>query len=401
MVFDLFYSNRLHLKMNYEGESSRTLTDEQEAIEAVVSYLSEEIGDVVELDECVTQGVDECISTKNFPCGLCSKICKSKDGLTLHTRAKHGEETAVLKSVSPMTPDVVREIVRRSAQSDITSKLYGEKMAKLIREADLKPSDLLVSSLSALYGAYCEKLDRDKLLKNFYKLIPKSAAMFQTTSKDMNAPAYNLIMIHIPDLLVGLYKRGNVKKKLPVIKPIESSEFGPLSYVAGYIIAKMFRKSKASAKGKETPEQLELQSLLFSKSLDNNEYIDSLSGGKLWNPCENLICIPAECEKVFRQYSSGLVREIPLEQVRADILQKPKVKSAWDAIISDVSLSKSKSSVTDICLENIIMLYVRVRSFSYTKDVVTQIKLKEKIILHKKALRKALKEQSEAKTESL
>ena len=119
----------------------------------------------------------------------------------------------MLKSVSPMTPDVVRKIVRRSAQSVITSKLYGEKMTKLIREADLKPSHLLVSSLLALYGACCEKLDRDKLLKNFYKLIPKSADMFQTTSKDMNAPAYNLIMIHIPDLLVGFYKRGNVKKK--------------------------------------------------------------------------------------------------------------------------------------------------------------------------------------------
>ena len=96
-----------------------------------------------------------------------------------------------------------------------------------------------------------------------------------------------------------------------------------------------------------------------------------------------------------------MVREIPLEQVRADILQKPKVKSAWDAIISEASLSKSKSSVTDICLENIIMLYVHVRSFPYTKYVVTQIKLKEKINLHKKVLRKALKEQSEAKTESL
>ena len=184
--------------------------------------------------------------------------------------------------------------------------------------------------------------------------------------------------------VVGFYKCGNVKEKLPVIKPIESSEFGPLSYVAGYIIAKMFRKSKASAKGKETLEQLELQSLLFSmKSLDDNEYIDSFSRGKVWNPCENLICIAAECEKVFRQYSSGLVREILLEQVRADILLKPKVKSAWDAIISDASLSKSKSSVTDICLENIVMLYVRVSSFSYTKDVVTQIKLKEKINLHK------------------
>ena len=153
-----------------------------------------------------------------------------------------------------------------------------------------------------------------------------------------------------------------------MIKPIESSEFGPLWYVAGYIIAKMFCKSKASAKGKETPVQLELQSLPFSmKSLDDNEYFDSLSRGKLWNPCKNLICIAAECEKVFRQYSSGLVREIPLEQVRADILQKPKVKSAWDAIISDASLSKSKGSVTDMfgehyyvmCLCEIIFLHKR------------------------------------------
>ena len=93
----------------------------------------------------------------------------------------------------------------------------------------------------------------------------------------------------------------------------------------------------------------------------------------------NLICIAAECEKVFRQYSAGLVREIPLKQVRADVLQKPKVKSTWDAILSGASLPRSKTSVTDVCLENIIMLYVRVRSFSYRKDVVTQIKLKEKI----------------------
>ena len=389
------------LRMDCEGESSKSLIDEQEAMEAVVNYLSEEINEIVELEECVTQGVNECLLTKSFPCGLCSKICKSKGGLTNHTRAKHGEKTPIIKSVSPITSDVVCEIVCKAAQSVIKSKLYGEKMTKLISEADLKPSDLLVSSLLTLYGGYCEKLDRDKLLKNFYKLIPESAKMFETKSKEMNVPAYNLIMIHIPDLVVGFYKRGNVQEKLPVIKPIEQSEFGPLSYVAGYIIAKMYRKSKATA-GKETPEQLELQSLLSSmKSLDDNEYIDSLSRGKLWNPCENLICIAAECEKVFRQYSAGLVREIPLEQVRADVLQKPKVKSAWDAILSDASLAKSKTSVPDVCLENIIMLYIRVRSFSYTKDVVTQIKLKEKINLHKKALRKALKEQSEAKAKSL
>ena len=63
------------------------------------------------------------------------------------------------------------------------------------------------------------------------------------------------------------------------------------------------------------------------KSLQDNEYIDSVSRGKLWNLCENLLAITAECEKVFRQHSAGLVHEIPLQQVMADILQKPKVSS--------------------------------------------------------------------------
>jgi hypothetical protein len=132
------------------------------------------------------------------------------------------------------------------------------------------------------------------------------------------------------------------------------------------------------------------------KSLQDNEYIDSLSRGKLWNPCKNLLAISAECEKVIWQHNAGLVLEIPLQQVRADILQKPKVKSAWDGILSDPRLAKSKTFATDVCLENIIMLYIRVRSFSYTKDVVTKMTIKEKVKLHKKALRKTLKKQAES-----
>ena len=112
-------------------------------------------------------------------------------------------------------------------------------------------------------------------MKNFYKLTTESE-MFTTQSTHMNACPYNLVMIKIPDLLVGFYKRGNVKEKLPDIKPIAKSEFGPLSYVTGYVLSKMFRKSKAG--GKETAEKLEgLQALLLSmKSMHDNEYIDVL-----------------------------------------------------------------------------------------------------------------------------
>ena len=56
--------------MDCEGKSSSTLTDEQEAMEAVVNYLLKEIDEIVELEDCATQGVNECIVAKSFPCGL-------------------------------------------------------------------------------------------------------------------------------------------------------------------------------------------------------------------------------------------------------------------------------------------------------------------------------------------
>ena len=136
---------------------------------------------------------------------------------------------------------------------------------------------------------------------------------------------------------------------------------------------------------------------LSMKALDDNEYINSLSRGKLYNPCENLICNAAEFEKVFRQHSAGSVREILSEHVREDVLQKHTVKSTWQWHFY-ASFGKSKISVTDVCWEGIVMLNVSCEIFFYTKEVVTHIKIKEKIKLHKIALRKALTKQFEAKS---
>ena len=82
-------------------------------------------------------------------------------------------------------------------------------------------------------------LDQDKHLY-FYKLMHVSGKMFIMKSKNMTVPASNLIMIQISDLLVGFYKLGNVKEKLP----------GILSYIAGYLLLKIaaFRNKTVFAK---------------------------------------------------------------------------------------------------------------------------------------------------------
>ena len=55
-----------------------------------------------------------------------------------------------------------------------------------------------------------------------------------------------------------------------------------------------------------------------------------------------MLAITAECEKVFRQHSAGLVREIPLQQVRADIFAKAQGQVCMGCYPIDASLAKSR-----------------------------------------------------------
>ena len=50
--------------------------------------------------------------------------------------------------------------------------------------------------------------------------------------------------------------------------------------------------------------------------------------------------------------------------------------------------------INKLCLENIVKMFLKVRSFSYTKDYVTQYKIKDKQG-KKKGLRKDLKQSLE------
>ena len=110
---------------------------------------------------------------------------------------------------SPIDSKVVTELVNEAIKSILKSKLYGDTGLAKLEENIVKPTELFIKSLKVI----------------------------------------NLIMVHIPDLLVAFHKRGCVSVKerelnVADCKSIERSEYGPLSYIAGYIIAKMFAKAK-------------------------------------------------------------------------------------------------------------------------------------------------------------
>ena len=193
----------------------------------------------------------------------------------------------------------------------------------------------------------------------------------------------NLIMIHIPAHLVGFYNISQVRDKgesSPAAEQaikIDPVERGPFSYVGGYVVSQLFKRNK----GKSRPQNEELQVLLQNmKSAEWNSFISARTRGGLVTPCNDLVGILEEVEVLFRNEvtkSKLVLRNIPTDKICFSTLESSTVNSLWDNIVLTPGIN-SGSSTTKLCLENVVKLYLNVRSFSYAKDYVVKYKIREK-----------------------
>jgi hypothetical protein len=200
-------------------------------------------------------------------------------------------------------------------------------------------------------------------------------------------------MIEIPDRLARFFKisqtrEGSAESTTAFNElKLNPSEHGPLSYIAGYIISKLYKESRN--RKNECEEFLALLQALKATESDNNYILARCRG--LVTPSHHLIGIVEEAEICFRKNigEGNVLRAIPIETIHESTLRSPVVRSLWDNIVLESGLAKS-SSTTKLCLENIVKLYVRVRSFSYARDYITKYKIRERQT-KSKSLRKDLK----------
>ena len=211
-------------------------------------------------------------------------------------------------------------------------------------------------------------------------------------------------MIHIPDHLVGFYNTNRARTTTAQtphdsqknVKGIDQTERGPLSYVAGYIVSKLFQSNKRNS-GQQYNEELHQLLLSMKATGEGSSYISSRSRGGLVNPSSYLVGIIEEAEHTFRKQvceSRLALRNIPVDTMCNATLQSPMVKSLWENIVMSAGVDKT-SCTQKLCLEN-VKLFLRVRAFSYARDYLNKYKIKEKKI-SKKALRKDMKLSAEPK----
>lgn len=349
--------------------------------------------DVLEENELI-EALNEIDGTMAYPCNMCEKICKSKGGLTKHKNSKHVDDVAGTTGQSNTTAidkDTMNSIVNTIKQNIIDEKLYGGEIESSIKNAIA--TEALFKEVEPLYSKFCKNKNQDKLLQSFYALMPKS-----TTLLDLpDSRIANLVMIHIPDHLVSFYNTSGrsdasvtTTMDTTECEKIEACEMGPLSYIAGYIVRKLTNARKI----KPGLENTELQELLMSmqSEQENNSFIQARNRGGLVNPSDDLLGILQEAEINFRREvnkSKEVLRNIPVDMICYKTISMPIVKSLWDNIVVSSGVNRS-GDTQKVCLENIVKLFLRVRSFSFARDYITQYKVREKQG-KSKALRKDLK----------
>ena len=185
-------------------------------------------------------------------------------------------------------------------------------------------------------------------------------------------------------------------------KNISLKELASLQYLGGYVLRNLFKKYRNSRNFKKEEYQQAMALLKAGKTEKTNtnaELVNALSRGGLWqvtNPIENILII---VEKRFCiETSKQNLQKIQVDSLVQKLMEFSYVQDYFKLVMEAAEIDISKEVAKNV-LFGILILYVRIRVFSYAKDVVQKHKIKMKNKGKQAALRKNLKRMDREKLE--
>ena len=328
--------------------------------------------------------VIELIGAQEFPCNLCQRICRSKSGLEVHIERNH---YSLPKEPFLKAEDFV-VIAREIKENALKENMYSaELIERLPSEVPLR----LQSFINNLLSHY--KNDHDSFYTKYSTIFVKTLEFFPERSVEET----NLFLLKLATAVLYHVKKGmlgDVENSCD--KGLRQEERGPLAYVAGSVISQIYKK--AVFHKRKSPWQEEIKSL-FAKTLSvetsRNAFIASMDRGGLWAPSTKLMGIIEIVENTFRRLTKSTPRSIPIDDIMKSCLCHPSVISIWNSVMLDHDENQISTECSDLCLQMIIKLFVRIRGFSHTKDIWKRHLAQQHLEKKQKALRKTLKKKAE------
>ena len=277
---------------------------------------------------------------------MCSKICKSKSGLTRHTNNKHKND-APLKLQSFSKEDVASQLAE-SITKVLNAGLYAADMT--IDASNIIVTEEQIELLTKTVNKLNMK-SAEKFYTNFFSTITASAASF-INSEHLSTAV--LILSKLSIKLLGLQKRKEDTEieSASYSRTISEREIAGLQYLGGYILHTLHGRMSKSKHAKTAKFQ---NSLALLKSMRNDEkpanhrLVAALDRSGLWYITSDFEQMLVLAEKIFcyEVKSRSSLKKIPQNEIILKIMGLSKIKTYFDQILQNCDVHISPSDAKD------------------------------------------------------
>ena len=344
--------------------------DEDEEID---SYMQS----MITVDENVKTGV-------LFTCDNCNKKYKTTGGLSRHQAAKHGDANGDTSILSKVTPSVIKELSEISAKKVSNEAYYPEDIL-----SELKSFNLNLGQAEVIYSLFKDVIETHS--KNPEKFYPKFYGIvgdiidFGNLSKN----AIIIIGFELANQVMCFVKKSHStgtslnsnEGDTNIIKEITKREKSIIVYLSGYVVSNIYRKIRNSHLWERDESQEKLALLRACKEADTEvtsdecyKLVNTKNRGGLWYTNNNAIEIFMKTENVFKIETSETLSCIDSNKIVKKVMGDGMVKMYYNNIQDEAGILVDKEIALNL-LEQLIMLYVRVRSHSFAKQKIEAYKV--------------------------
>lgn len=341
-----------------------------------------------------------------FACDYCGKTLKTGRSLARHKQKLHIQQSANSTELAENQFTVVfpwKDLLVKTVSKILEEDLQSDEIISELNSFSLATSYDGVATEQCLSSSFNDIVINDigeaeKFYPKFYKAVTLKQNICGLSKKASTVVGFELAN-HVLSYYRSQSAVGSQEKK-EISSPLNEKEVSIVTYIGGYVFAELYRRIRKSNLWESDVCQQKL-SLLKSGKINEPEIQDcrfklikSRDRGGLWYVDDNVIGIFTETETIFKSHTQDMVRSIDFNSIVRVVVSNSDVLSYATNIESNSDIVVEKEALLDF-LEQIVLLYVRVRSHSFAKDKVQ--KHKEEFRIKKaKSLRTELKRAAES-----
>ncbi|CAH3149086.1 unnamed protein product [Pocillopora meandrina] len=362
----------------------------------------ETILNMLEEDEAIekhfsTTAID--VQSADFVCSDCGKKYKTRGGYQRHRASKHNPNENDRQERTTLTLSSLAEIVKYAIQTVNRGRAFAPSLRNELNLYQFKQFDEGTDEftvLKTIYDGYLKNGDVEKFYGKYYAsgLRPQMKTLPLQSTKFFSGLSHNaatLLATKVADSMLVYCKstKACCSSNHPTQTLLSEREKAGLQYVGGYVLHNLHKHHSVKKNSRAILLMAILKAGKLETGSDSQRLVSILSRGGLWSITKPAEKIFIRTKHYFRQMTSTVnLARVDIADIVGKSVSDSELLSNYYLLVSDDELVPDNHIVKDI-LHGIVHLYVRVRSFSFAKDIIQHHKINTKQS-KAKALRKEI-----------